>query len=289
MGLLAPVPNRFNGIITNLTGQPTTTWGTAVADGTANVYGSYVECIGNTAYDTFFIEISINTIGAGATDPSALLTVGIDHAGGTTYTDVEISHLICAGAGTTAMGARYYWFPLFIPAGSAVAAKLQTTKGTATARVGMRLYGKPSRPELVRAGAYVDTFGAVTATSEGTAITPGTTSEGTVVALASNVAAKNYWWWQGGMGCKDTTMTGGGLYAVLDVGIGTSTSVVDWIFEDQRFAAYNTSEQTGEQQLPPHSYVYEIDTDAVMDVYARSQGSGTPDSSMSAIAYALGG
>lgn len=288
MGLAAPIPNRFCGIITNLTGQPTTTWGTSVADGTANAYGAYVECIPNTAYDTFYMEIEAAGIGAAATVGDAIMTVGIDHSGGTTYTDVEILHLLISGAGTRAMGAIHYRFPLFIPAGSAVAAKVSSVTGAKTAIVGIRLFGKPSKPELVRAGAYVDTFGATTASSSGTAITPGTTSEGTVVQIGTNLT-RDYWWWQGGVGCADTTMTGGGLYAVLDVGVGQSSAAIDWCFENQRWGAHNTSEQAVDQLLGDPAYVFETSGDGTLDVFARMQGSGTPDATMSAAAYALGG
>ena len=50
----------------------------------------------------------------------------------------------------------------------------------------------PAR-ELVRSGAYVDTFGAVTATSKGTDIVPGTASESAWLSLGTNIT-RDYWW-----------------------------------------------------------------------------------------------
>ena len=291
MPILAPIPNRFNGIITNLTGQPVTTWGTSVTpNATANTYGSYANVISSaTAYDTYFMEIWTHSVGSAGNATDTIITVGIDPAGGTSYTD-RINHLIVSCAGTSAMGAIPYQFPLFVAAGSTVGVKASQNRASGSAfRVGIRLHGKPTKPELVRYGTYVTTFGATTASSSGTAITPGQASEGTVVTLGTNITS-DYWWWQGGVGVNDSTMTGGGLYWVLDIGIGTSTSAVDWIFQDQiTCSAQNTSEQTITQCLPYHCYIREVAQDSTTDVYARMQASGAPDSSISAIAYGLGG
>ena len=45
-----------------------------------------------------------------------------------------------------------------------------------------KLFGKPTRPELLRVGTKVQTYGAVTASTSGTAITPGTNAMGAYTA-----------------------------------------------------------------------------------------------------------
>jgi hypothetical protein len=279
------IPNRFTDRITNLTGQPTTTWGTSVASSASvNTYGSYASVISATAFETYWLEVQVHSIGAAAANGDGLLTLGIDPAGGSSFTD-WISHLIVSGAGTAAMGAIIYQFPIFVPAGASIGAKLATARASVTGRVGIRLYGRPSNPDTVWCGTKVETIGANTAASNGTTLTPGTTDEGTVVSLGT--LAENAWWWQACVGCSDTTMAGGGLYETLDVGVGTSISVVDWIIQDQKHAALNTSEQTGRTLVPFHQYLWEAPSG--LGVYARMQASSTPDSGISAAAYALGG
>lgn len=289
MGLVTPIPNRFHGRITNRPAAPTTTWGTSVANSTANTYGSYTDLLGaTTTYETFYLSLFVYGIGAATSNGDAIMSIGIDYSGGTSYTDV-ISHLVVSGAGTSAMGAVSYRFPLYIPSGARVAAKLSAARGAVTSRVIVDLFGKPSRPELVRAGSYVLTFGAVTASSRGTTVTPGTSAEGSVTTIATDSITDDVWWWQAGVGCSDTSMAGGGLFTTLDVGVGTSTSVLDYVIVDQVHAAWNTSEQTGMGIHPDHSYVFPVPGGAGLDVFARMGCTGTPDSGHSVAVYALGG
>lgn len=283
-----PPYNKFHGRITNLGSAPSgTAYGTSITPG-QNTFPAYVEILGNTAFDTYFLEIIASANAVSAVNRNTLLTIGIDHSGGTTYTDVEINHLIVTAAAPIGIGCRRYWFPLFIPAGSALAAKASVDNATVgTLRVAVNLWGKPSRPEMVRAGAYIDTFGAVTATSEGTVVTPGNAVEGTWTSLASNIA-KDYWWWQGGCGTSDTTLTSGSVYW-LDVGVGTSSTVVDPCFQNQLWGIASSTEQVQDQMLPEFEYVSERPGDGVLDVWARLACNTTPDTDMTVVAYALGG
>jgi len=286
MSLLAPIPNQFNGRITNMTGQPLTTQGTTITPGN-NTYPAYTEILANTAYDTFYIQISVHAVGSAAKSTSIIVKIGIDHSGATTYTDVEITHLLATMAGLRGQGGIYYRFPLYIPANSALAASASINNATVgTAEIGVTLFGKPSKPELVRAGAYIDTFGAVTASSKGTDITPGTASESAWLALGTNIT-RNYWWWQGGCGITNTVATN--IPYTLDVGVGTSTTIVDPCFQEQLWGPYNTSEQACNRLRPDVEYVHEAPGDGAYDVYARMQAGATPETTMSCIAYGLGG
>lgn len=288
MGLLSPIPNRWCGVITNRTGRPTTTWGTTVTTGaTPNVFTAYTQILAATAYETYHMRLIVHGIGAAAAVGDALMTIGIDRAGGTSYTDT-ISNLLVSGAGVAANGGITYEFPLYVPAGATVAAKVSTARASVSARVGVELYGKPSAPDLVRAGSYVLTYGANTAASNGTAITPGTTSEGTVVQVGTDVA-KDVWWWQLGIGCSNTVMTGGGLMYTADLGVGTVSTTVDWIIEDQLHAEQNTSEQVLNVRKVQGQHVFGVPGGAGVDVFVRMQCSGTPVTGYSAAAYALGG
>lgn len=289
MPLLAGVPNEFRAAATNFSGRPTTTPGTSITPGN-NTYPAYTEILGNTAFDTFFMSLWVTGIGVTLLPKDTLVTIGIDHSGATTYTDVEINNLICSNAGTAPNVGVHYRFPLFVPAGSALAAKASVNNATVgTARVGVRLYGKPTRPELVRAGAYVDTFGATVGTSTGTAVTSGTTSEGTWTSLAANITSgRNWWWWQLGMGQNDGSLTQNGVY-YADLGVGTSNTVVDTIIEDEIFTVPQTTEQVANILRADPEYVHDVTGDGTLDLWGRLQCSGTADSSLSMIGYGVGG
>lgn len=283
--MLQHLPNRFLGRITNCTGRPSTTWGTSIST-TQNAYGSYTEIISDTAYETFFMVIGVFDVASSGANKNCLVTIGIDHSGGTTYTDVEINHLMCASAAPWTVGGRWYSFPLYVPAGSAIAGKASVDNATpGTCRVAMYLYGRPSRPELVSCCKYVDTFGATTGSSSGTSITSGTASEGSWTEMTSSTTTKPYWWFQMGMGSSDISLTQ--LVYGMDLSVGDATNK-EIVFEDHLWVNNGTAEQV-------HTFgggvldQYICPVPDGQRIYARLQCSGTADSSLSMIAYAAGG
>src|SRR5690606_34323542 len=119
-----------------------------------NTYGSYAEVISDSSVtsDAFGILININSVSVGSSARDAILTIGIDPAGGTTYTDF-ISDLLCSCAPTYVRGSSgaWYYFPVFIKAGTSIAAKGSVNNSTVgTMHVNVQLMCKPTRPELVR-------------------------------------------------------------------------------------------------------------------------------------------
>jgi hypothetical protein len=226
------------------------------------------------------VLININSFSTSAAAKDTLVTIGVDAAGGTTYTDT-IPTLIGSCSGGTVAGGIWYYFPLWIRAGSSIAAKAQVNNATAgTGRVYMQLFGRPKRPEMVRVGSYVDAFGISTATSAGTAITPGTTSEGAWTQLGA-ATTKDYWWWQASMGVNDTTMSAIMYGADLAVGSASEKRVVI----DQLIVSCTSSEQLN-TYLPVNC---EAETKSGDLIYGRAQCSGTADAGTSMAAWALGG
>lgn len=277
--------NTFKGVISNMTGRPSTTWGTSLTPG-QNTFPAYAQILAATAYDTFGISILIHSVySTGGEARDILVTIGIDHAGGTTYTDCVISSLLATCAGTPLFGGVCYYFPLYIPAGSTIAAKASVNNVTVrTVRVGVELFGRPTHPELVRAGSYVDTFGAVTASSCGTTITSGTTNEGNWTEVTTGNTTKPYWWWQVGWGSNDSSLTA--VMYSLDVAYGTA-GAEEIVIPGQPHLSSGTAEQMNQPQIPSVYYFNEVD--AGRRIYVRMQCSGTADSSLSTIVYALGG
>jgi hypothetical protein len=263
--------------------RPTAAYGTTVTPGN-NTYGSWAQLLTATSEDADWIEININSISASATATDTLVTIGVDPAGGTSYTDL-IPHLLATAAspyfGSNAVGGIWYRFPLRIRAGSTLAARAsQNNASPSTGSVLVRLY-RQSRPDVgPRVGTYVKTFGEVTASSKGTDITSGTTAEGAWTQLGSAVGADDhFFFWQIGIGQNAAAMSTGIQH--VDLGIGDGTNYRTPILDET--VSYNGSEMM--------SAVYDGAYATVADgdkIYARAQGSGAA-TTLSAIAYAVGG
>lgn len=276
--------NTFKGIITNMTGRPSSTWGTQLTPGN-NTYPAYTEVLSDTAFDCYGIEITIHSNLYTGEARDLIVKIGIDHAGGTTYTDNEILHLLATNCSTPPFGAKRYYFPLYIPAGSAIAASASVNHATVrTVYVGVRLFGRPTRPELVRAGRYVDTFGAVEASSRGAAITSGTTSEGSWTEVTSGNTTRPYWFWQVGWGANDLSL--GGVFYAMDVAFG-SAGAEEIVLSDILHLSSGTAEQA---VFPlPNLFACVGEVGIGKRIYVRMQCSGTADSNLSTIVYAMGG
>jgi hypothetical protein len=263
--------------------RPAAAYGTSVTPGN-NTYGSWAQLLTATAEDADWIEININSIGTSATATDTLITIGADPGGGASYLDI-ISHLLATAAspyqGGNATGGIWYRFPLHIRAGTTLAVKASQNNATPIAgSVLIRLYRQSRHDVGPRIGSYVRTFGEVTATSKGTDVTPGTTSEGSWVQLGSAVGADdNLFFWQVGVGMNSTTFTTTSTH--IDMGIGDGTNFRTPILDE--LACFNTLEQLSACYEGAYAEVASGDK-----IYGRAQtGAGTGAISM--IAYAVGG
>lgn len=211
--------------------QPANVLGTTITPGN-NTYGSYASVLSGASLtdDAYMIDIWFNNGNVDSTARDGIATVGFDPAGGTAFgglggvTGNEINHLLwscCGDLRTTTLGPVWYRFPLYIKAGTSIGVKASVNNATVgTVKVFMRLYCKPSRPELVRAGSFVRTFGAVTASSTGTSITPGTTAEGAYTELGT--LADTLWYWEYGIGFNNATNVNN--CGMTDIAIGDATN-----------------------------------------------------------------
>lgn len=283
MALFVPhAAQSFEWWTSNNTGRPAAAMGTSITPGN-NTMGSYTQILSgaSVAQDVYGIYVMINSNTVSAAARNALVTIGVDPAGGTSYTDT-IPTLLGSCAGAATVGGIWYYFPLWIRAGSSIAAQASVNNATVgTLRVYTQVFGQPTNPEAVKVGTYVDAFGVTTGTSSGTAITSGTTSEGAWTALATSIS-RSCWWWQIGMGVNDTTMAALVYAADLASGDASNKRV---IIQDQLF----NSSSAEALSSPPMTVGCEMDVAAGVNVYGRLQCSGTADSSLSMAAYGLGG
>lgn len=288
MALFVPQGNDFQWSYSNVTAtRPSTAgWGTAhTPSTTASTFSTYATLVSaaNITEDVFGILLCFNNNATSAITRNTLVNIGVDTAGGTAFV-TQIPQLMCGHASPlgTGAGGIWYYFPLYIPAGSSIGIQAGSTVVTAF-QTAVWLYGKPRRPESIRAGSYVTAFGTTTGTTwRGTNVTPGTTADGTLTQIGV-ATTKSHWWWQTGFSVVDTTMTAAAL--TLDVAAGSSTTLNKILIQDQVWIT-TAAEQISTFPQFPGSY---NNVATGENIYARLQSSTTADTGNNVAVYGLGG
>jgi hypothetical protein len=252
------------------------------ASATTNTKGTTVSMWAGASVvdDVYGVGITFCGADTSATIIRFLADLMIDPAGGTTWTAL-INNLYVNSPALTGGGYRYY-FPILIKAGTSIGMRIQSNVASQTCRVAVQLYGKPTHPELTKVGSRVETYGAVTSTTSGTAVTPGAGVTGTYVSVGTT--AGECWWWQwGGVGCADTTQQLNALMGDVACGDATNKKVCADSITQNNTAA----EQSGKEALglrPPYRVI-----GAGQTVYVRVSGSVAGDTTTTTTAYAVGG
>ena len=122
MGLYVPYHQDFKWQLASTSTRPAAAYGSVITPG-LNTMGSWVQLLtgAQMANDAYGILININNSSTSATTRNILLDVGVDNAGGTSYT-VKIPYLMGGHASPYNIGSGgiWYYFPLFIPKSSGV-------------------------------------------------------------------------------------------------------------------------------------------------------------------------
>jgi hypothetical protein len=163
-----------------------------------------------------------------------LLDVGYGVAGGSDpgsdvnlVPDWDVGWTGTAGASKPFFPAMAFW-PIFIPAGSKVWARLAASTLSDTCRVAVVLQKAPPFGAYMAPRAIA--YGEVSASSRGTVITSGAAVYGTAVSLGSTT--RDHRLWQIGLdGGTDTTLANLGMFLVrLHIGSGTTGIIGEWMF-----------------------------------------------------------
>lgn len=262
-----------------------TNYGTAV---TVNVntttYGAWSQLASSTdvAYDVYGILININNVGASNSIRNALYNIGVDNAGGTAY-DIKIPQLIGGSASPYYLGSGglWYYFPLYIPAGSSIAAQAKGTVAATNTGVAIWLFGLPRRPEAVRAGSWVDAYGIDNTNHRGTTITMGTTADGTLTSLGT--ITRSGWWQQAAFTQADSSMTASAIH--VDIAVGASTARNKILIENQLYVV------TAAEQISSNpNFMGSYNNAAAGEIlYGRAQSGAASDTLPGIACYMLGG
>lgn len=288
MTLFVPQGPDFQWVFSNVSATRPNTggWGFShTPSTTSSTFSTYAELVAaaSVTHDVYAILLCFNNGASTNTIRNTLVNIGVDNAGGTSYTTV-IPELIAGSAAPLNIGSGgiWYYFPLYIPAGSSIGIQAGSTTATAF-NTAVWLYGKPRRPESVRAGSYVTNFGTTTTTVwRGTSVTPGTTADGANTQIGSTTT-KDHWWWQAAFGYADASQTASAL--TLDVMAGSSTTANKMIIQDQVWTVTG-AEQIASFPFFPGSY---NNVAVGENIYARLQNSGANDTGAHVAVYGLGG
>lgn len=264
---------------------PSSSEGTHVTPGSSNTMGSWFDLMGGTLADDSYgiwLQVADGSSGGGATN-AHLMDIGIDFGGGSSYS-ILIPYLGFAGevnTGGSNWRGTLWFFPLFMPAGARLGVRSQSKGSTNTITVKATVAQKPSRPDLLRYGTYVDSIGVDAANSRGTIYVPGTAGMGAWATLGALL--REGWWWQFSL-INDLTSSTNNPFMV-DFAVGDATSKL--LIGAQMYAAHHSAnevvvgpdcDEIGFAYLPNGA-----------NVYVRGNEHFGVDSNYTAILHVLGG
>ncbi len=220
----------------------TSTYGTTLTAGLADVQGTAVELFSSTSFDAHWIEIT-------ATNPNVTASYNINILIGAATEAVLIPSLCFRARGSNDGGLRWL-FPLFIPKASRIAAQTAASSSGATCDIAVSLFnagfGSHGLPSTVAE------YGTISS-SNGVQVDPGATPH--TDAAWTELTSATSWehnWLVLTVTNKDGGYTGAVKY-LIDVGIGSATETV--LVSDLSIGGGNTADVPkpgGVFHLPVH-------------------------------------
>jgi hypothetical protein len=237
---------------------------TVTAGATAHTKGDWAQLIASTPYDAYGIWIGIDGIHVSAGATAYLVDIGVGPAGSEL---VIVPNLDVWGADNTAAGLNphLFWFPVYIPAGSRIAARSQSVTASKTCRVMVMLDGVPWYG-LWGLGPVVD-YGTNLAASSGTSVTPGSGAFGSWVQLGTT--SRDHTFWTVSMDYLTNTNVSA-FTTLVEVGVGPSGS--------QRSLGVLRFRSTTAEQIaggPFPLFLASLPVPAGTPVWARAASGGT--------------
>jgi len=197
-----------------------TTWGTALPSHATVAHTeptTPTQLIASTSFDSDWVVVRFHNNLNGATNTDSLVNIKV----GAASSEVTIIPNLMAGWVSDTNAFCQYTFPLRIPAGSRISATHRSVRTGVNVYCFVELFG--GNQSMHWTGTGVEAVGADTATSSGTAVTPGSTNEGTLTSIGTNTYEWGYVFPMT-MGNTDTTMTA--EITGFDIATGSTTGDV---------------------------------------------------------------
>ena len=199
---------------------------TLTGDGTtAHTKGAWAQIIASSSFDAYGITIMLGTSNvAASTNRRRMADIGI---GGSGSEIVLAPNLIFGNTGNWAIvngGLAIYSFPVFIPAGTRIAGRVQCEATTNnTANVLVYLHSTPIGPGGWT-GSRITAYGADTATSSGVSHSPGNGSYATATEITASSTNPIRYLQVGTDLLTDTT--GSTARGLLRIGVGATPNYI---------------------------------------------------------------
>lgn len=233
--------------------------------------------------DCYWISIGFF---AGATSGASrryLVDLYFDPAGGTSWEGTPRIPNLAVNSPSLVQGGVWYEFPIYVKNGTSIGATCQAETASSTVRVVVAVTGRPLRPTVLEAGRKVVAYGATTASTVGTTVTPG--ASGSMGSYSSSLGTTSayHWWWQTGILFSDTSQTAVQYWFDMAVGDANRKYIV------QRGVLHTnvgTVEQAGRPNFSGIYYPAYAQASGG-SVFVRGVCTGTADSACSAIVYGV--
>lgn len=251
----------------NLPATPSTTaFGTrATGSATANTKGAWSQVVASTTHDVYGFWLILNGSVIPATSTNMLLDIGVGGAGEEV---VLVPDLMVGWIGTATQATVQLWIPLFIPKGTRVSVRCQGQIASDT--IDCMFYFILGRTDASQIFTGCHAYGIATASSNGTAHTPGSTGTESAWANIGTTLTRNYGAVMPMIHGGTTAMTAIAYH--WEVGI-SSVTLAEW------YTMFNTNEYyVG--PFPGEPFRVALPSGAQLQV--RAEGSGT------AVAQAVG-
>jgi hypothetical protein len=166
------VPKQGANVIETTIGASNAEFGTLItASATPHTKGSPTQLLAATAFDSFGIIVGVGNVGTAATTNTRTLVDIM--VGGSGSEAVLIPNLLAGQVGASNSASsqpQYYYFPLYIPAGTRLSARSQSLAASDTVNVSVHLVQNQIPGKWY--GYRVTDYGTSTASSTGTSHTP---------------------------------------------------------------------------------------------------------------------
>lgn len=270
-------PGRFPRIdtlrVTALPGQ------TVTASATPHTKGSWTSIVTVAPFDIYFLNVFLGNVAASTSVTSMLVDIGIDPAGGTSYT-VIIPNILCSGAAPNTIGGQSHMFPVFIPKGSQIAARCQAIVVSDTVTVGCTMIGGHNRTNPWPHRGAIQDYGTNLTDSGGTPLAnAGANSKGAWVQLGADTTRRH-----SGLiyaaGGNVSTMSAATL--LIDIGVDPAGGTSYGVVIPNLFLRHSNTEQVYLSNYLTGLLAIDIPAGAAIGV--RSQCSATNDNDRTDVA-----
>lgn len=204
-------------------GTTSAEYGTSVSAGTPahTKNATYTQLISALAYDAWGIFVGVHNTGVASTRTNVLVDIAIGAAASEV---VIIPNLIAGNQGASggAQGAgSHYFFPIRIASGSRISATAQASTASDTVHIDVHCLQFPIPGFWY--GSRVTAYGALTASSSGTSMSPGSSTYATPVSLATTSYPIRYL--QVGADLYTNT-AGSNLRGLIKISIGNDAPII---------------------------------------------------------------